>query len=85
MDRFGSANNQLHGQQKEKESFSPSVVPFSVFSNAASFLGGMGTEGRMAEMPTFSLEDIALGELLKLSGRFKEFDLQRRIEDYGEG
>ena len=38
-----------------------------MFSNAASFLGGMGTEGRMAEMPTFSLEDIALGELLKLS------------------
>lgn len=44
---------------------------------------GIGTEGRMAEMPTFSLEDIALGELLKLSGRWKEFNLRCCVKDYG--
>lgn len=44
---------------------------------------GIGTEGRMAKMPTFSSEDVALSELLKLSGRWKEFDLGCCVKDYG--
>lgn len=42
----------------------------------------IGTGGRMAEMPTFSSEDIALGELLQLSGRWNStYDAASRIMD----
>ena len=46
---------------------------------------GIGTGGRMAEMPTFSSEDIALGELLQLSGRWNStYDAASRIMDRTE-
>ena len=81
--RFSSTNSLLHSLQKEKLFSKSSLRWLLLCFHMQPLFSGIGTEGRMAKMPTFSSEDVALSELLKLSGRWKEFDLGCCVKDYG--